>query len=373
MYSSDNDISEMLKQTKAHEEKEKESDMIGGRADLYETKNLSDIDILGNLCNEYRLGGLFSEELLTRRDSIAELGEFVFSRDQSFDNSDLHEFSNYKCNSKGENSLDSIEFFKKFGECKNTYNKTEKKAAKEEIEMQMNINKSSPFILRTAGYSENIDSNEDFNHIEGRKKDKIASLLDIQKNHTKKQRGANNSYATMIITVLETTPRGKLTLKEIYEALQRFYPENEFKGTAWQNSVRHNLSLNRCFKKIQRTRSEPGKGGFWAVDYDFLEKQKELKEKGEKMEPMTTRNIGGSRKRRRENYTKDMVCIRERDILKGATNILKGEIHFMNYTGNPTKKDEIVDLSENKLLSADLYNKKKIKGCTKLNFFDYTK
>ena len=60
------------------------------------------------------------------------------------------------------------------------------------------------------------------------------------------------SFACMIFMSLESSPTKTLRVKDIYEWIQWKFPFYRSAPVGWKNSVRHNLSLNKCFKKVTR-------------------------------------------------------------------------------------------------------------------------
>lgn len=80
-----------------------------------------------------------------------------------------------------------------------------------------------------------------------------------------------HSYIALITTAILSSPNKKLTLTEINKHLVENY--EFFRGTyqGWKNSVRHNLSFNKCFVKILKDPSRPwGKDNYWTVLLDSL-------------------------------------------------------------------------------------------------------
>jgi forkhead box protein N len=51
---------------------------------------------------------------------------------------------------------------------------------------------------------------------------------------------------------IEDSPIKALPVKDIYGWIVDHFPYYKNAPTGWKNSVRHNLSLNKCFRKVEK-------------------------------------------------------------------------------------------------------------------------
>ncbi|KAF8645878.1 hypothetical protein AX16_007536 [Volvariella volvacea WC 439] len=117
--------------------------------------------------------------------------------------------------------------------------------------------------------------------------------------------GQRPSYTLPVLVKLAIygSENKRLTLQGIYDAIaERFEYYRKQKKNAWKHSIRHNLSLNKVFRRAYRavvdTDAKGDRGGFWVLDFSEGEGYKRDRRRTRKSKQQsTTSGIRGRRRR----------------------------------------------------------------------------
>jgi len=158
------------------------------------------------------------------------------------------------------------------------------------------------------------------------------------------------SYAALIIMAMKSKSCSKMTLSEIYKWITDNFVFYKHAEPSWQNSIRHNLSLNKCFAKIPRNKGDPGKGGYWSIVPEYADK---LLESNIRKRRSSMMDYGCQEyiKRQRLDLFESQLLLKIKEGLRSPTN----ENVFLDTNNNNDTNNSKHSDNHNKTLYKNIY------------------
>ncbi|KAK1350454.1 Forkhead domain-containing protein [Hamiltosporidium tvaerminnensis] len=177
-----------------------------------------------------------------------------------------------------------------------------------------------------------------------------------------KGKKVQKSYHQLILEAIKSKKDKKMTLSEIYEYFEKIHGFSSKESVTWKNSIRHNLSLNKIFKRVPRKVNEmPGKGMFWTIDSEHLNSLREEKE-----EEVMNYNVKDSMRKRGEGYfrsEKKIMSLTKEDLIGKITDEFAEKNEFCK---NEFGKNELNKNEGNRGIVSNTELFKPVSSCEKI-------